>query len=95
MAPASGESSVQQIIDKISKNSVAEAKNLFTQNATDANTCDEHGMSLLQHACYKGNRDMVQFLLDQVSLPNQVFGILEELNVVVGEVIVWYVLREH
>lgn len=37
---------------------------VFQQNV---DILDENLMTPLQHACYKGNKEIVQFLLDQVS----------------------------
>jgi len=65
MAPAEEESPLQKLI---SKNSVGDVKLLLAQGEATANDVDDHGMSLLQHACYKGNMEMVQMLLDQVWL---------------------------
>lgn len=56
----------KQIFEKISNNEVAELKTLLAANKIKMDFVDENGMSPLQHACYKGNKKIVQMLLDQV-----------------------------
>lgn len=56
----------KQIFTKISNNEVFELKVLLTANKIKIDFVDENGMSPLQHACYKGNKEIVQMLLDQV-----------------------------
>jgi ankyrin repeat protein len=34
---------------------------------------DENGMTPLQHAAYKGNKEIVQMLLDQVSVEDSLY----------------------
>ena len=58
----------KSIFDKISKNDVGALKSLLTQLKTTVDFVDENGMSPLQHACYKTNKEAVQSLLDQVSV---------------------------
>lgn len=58
----------REIFTKISQNEVSELKALFAQNKIKIDFVDENGMSPLQHACYKGNKEVVQMLLDQVGL---------------------------
>ncbi|XP_017878296.1 ankyrin repeat and MYND domain-containing protein 2-like [Ceratina calcarata] len=67
MAPATDSlSDVQkQIFQKISNNEVLELKTLLAVNKIKMDFVDENGMSPLQHACYKGNKEIVQMLLDQ------------------------------
>ncbi|XP_034188818.2 ankyrin repeat and MYND domain-containing protein 2 [Osmia lignaria lignaria] len=55
----------KQIFEKISNNEVAELKTLLAANKIKMDFVDENGMSPLQHACYKGNKEIVQMLLDQ------------------------------
>lgn len=55
----------RNIFNKISKNDVYDLMNLMTPRV-DIDFVDENGMSPLQHACYKGNMEIVQMLLDQV-----------------------------
>lgn len=68
MAPATEGLSEQQkeIYEKITKNEVEELKTLLATAKLKLDFVDENGMSLLQHACYKGNKEIVQMLLDQV-----------------------------
>ena len=68
MAPATGVLTDEQkeIYDKITKNEVEELKTLLATTKMKLDFVDEHGMSLLQHACFKGNKEIVQMLLDQV-----------------------------
>lgn len=56
----------KEIFEKISKNEVCELKTLLAQRKVKMDFVDENGMSPLQHACYKGNKEIVQLLLDQV-----------------------------
>lgn len=56
------------IFDAIGQGDFAEFKNILAQHKGDVNFFDENGMTALQHAAYKGNKDMVQLLLDRVSL---------------------------
>lgn len=56
----------KDIFAKISNNEVCELKTLLATNKININFVDENGMSPLQHACYKGNKEIVQMLLDQV-----------------------------
>lgn len=55
----------KQLFDKITKNEVDDLKALLVQIKGSVNFVDESGMSPLQHACYKGNKEIVQMLLDQ------------------------------
>jgi len=54
----------QQALDKLSENDVAGLKALLASPDLDVNFCDLNGMNLLQHASYKGNKDMAQMLID-------------------------------
>lgn len=56
----------KEIFTKISKNEIAELKTLLVANKSKIDFVDENGMTPLQHACYKGNKEIVQMLLDQV-----------------------------
>lgn len=58
----------RQMFEKIAKNEASEFRALLTQNKGSVNFVDENGMSPLQHACYKGNKEIVQMLLDQVCM---------------------------
>lgn len=55
----------KKIFDSISQNNITELKLLL--HDFQADVFDEHGMTPLQHAAYKGNKEIVQLLLDQVS----------------------------
>lgn len=54
------------IFDAIGKEDLTEFKKLLAEHKGDVNFFDENGMTALQHAAYKGNKDMVQLLLDRV-----------------------------
>lgn len=56
------------IFDAIAQNDLAEFKNILAQHKGNVDFFDENGMTALQHAAYKGNKDMVQLLLDRVSV---------------------------
>lgn len=58
----------KNIFDTIPKGDVGELKTLLTQLQGTTDFVDENGMTPLQHACYKGNTELVQTLLDQVIL---------------------------
>lgn len=55
----------KEIFEKITKNEIDGFKALLAQLKSSVNFVDENGMSPLQHACYKGNKNAVQMLLDQ------------------------------
>ncbi|XP_055625498.1 ankyrin repeat and MYND domain-containing protein 2 [Toxorhynchites rutilus septentrionalis] len=55
----------KEIFDRISKNEVSELKLALAQFKQNVDFVDENGMTPLQHAAYKGNKDAVQMLLDQ------------------------------
>lgn len=67
MAPSSSldKESEKKVFDCIAKNNVNELKVILKNFHGDV--FDDHGMTPLQHAAYKGNKEIVQFLLDQVS----------------------------
>lgn len=56
----------QDIFKTITKNDVSALRTLLAQLKESVDFVDENGMTPLQHACYKGNKDAVQLLLDQV-----------------------------
>lgn len=68
MAPAADNMTDLQkdIFAKINNNEAAELKVLLAANRSKVDFVDENGMSPLQHASYKGNKEIVQMLLDQV-----------------------------
>ncbi|KAM3963018.1 LOW QUALITY PROTEIN: ankyrin repeat and MYND domain-containing protein 2 [Aphomia sociella] len=53
------------IFDAIAQNDLPEFKNILAQHKGGVDFFDENGMTALQHAAYKGNKDMVQLLLDR------------------------------
>lgn len=55
----------RRIFDAIEKNDVSLLKTLLAEKQ-NVNIRDENLMTPLQHAAYKGNKEMVQILLDQV-----------------------------
>lgn len=57
----------KDIFDKIAKSDVNGLRFLLSQVTDTVDFVDENGMTPLQHACYKGNVEAVQMLLDQVS----------------------------
>lgn len=61
----------QQIFEKISKNETDNFKQLIAQLKGGVNFVDENGMTPLQHACCKGNKEAVQILMDMVSINEQ------------------------
>lgn len=58
----------KKIFETIPNANVGELKTLLTQLQGTADFVDENGMTPLLHACYKGNTDLVQILLDQVRM---------------------------
>ncbi|XP_005186640.1 ankyrin repeat and MYND domain-containing protein 2 [Musca domestica] len=54
----------KQVFEKISKNDKDGFKQLIAQVKGGVNFIDENGMTPLQHACCKGNKEAVQILLD-------------------------------
>jgi ankyrin repeat and MYND domain-containing protein 2 len=58
----------KKIFDKIAKNEILELRTLLAQLKSSVDFIDDNGMTPLQHACYKGSKDGVQLLLDQVSV---------------------------
>jgi ankyrin repeat protein len=70
MAPVKEEVSEveKDIFAKIANNDVNGLKNTLLQQKMKVDIYDENGMTPLQHAAYKGNKEIVQMLLDQVSV---------------------------
>ena len=56
----------KNIFEKISKNETNDLKNILVHQKQNVDFIDENGMTPLQHASYKGNKEAVQLLLDQV-----------------------------
>lgn len=55
------------IIDFINKNDLSGLKTHMSQLEIKPTLVDEHGMTPLSHAAYKGYLEICQYLLDQVS----------------------------
>ncbi|XP_044015347.1 ankyrin repeat and MYND domain-containing protein 2 isoform X2 [Aphidius gifuensis] len=55
----------KEIFDKISNNDTIGLKTLLSSFKVKIQCVDEHGMSPLQYACFKGNKEIAQMLLDQ------------------------------
>jgi len=70
MAPANDEMCdvEKEIFAKIANNDVNGLKNILVQQKIEVDIYDENGMTPLQHASYKGNKEIVQMLLDRVSV---------------------------
>lgn len=60
----------KKVFDAIAQGDLAEFNNLLAQHKGSVDLYDENGMTALQHAAYKGNKEMVQTLLDRVSNTN-------------------------
>jgi ankyrin repeat protein len=58
----------RSIFDKIGKNETNDLKNILAQFKENVDFVDENGMTPLQHAAYKGNKEAVQLLLDRVRI---------------------------
>jgi ankyrin repeat protein len=55
-------------IEKINSNDTSGLQELIKSHDVEIDSEDEHGMTLLQHAAFKGKKDICQLLLDLVSL---------------------------
>lgn len=55
----------KSIFEAIDKNDIVSLKVLLSEKR-NVNIVDENSMTPLQHASYKGNKEIVQLLLDQV-----------------------------
>jgi ankyrin repeat protein len=55
-------------IEKINNNDTSGLQELIKSRDVEIDDEDEHGMTLLQHAAFKGKKDICQLLLDLVSL---------------------------
>lgn len=56
----------KQIFEMVTKNDIVGLQMLLQKIGAGADVYDENGMTPLQHAAYKGHKEMVQLLLDQV-----------------------------
>lgn len=54
------------IFTAIAQGDLTQFKNILAQHKGNVDFFDENGMTALQHAAYKGSKDMVQLLLDRV-----------------------------
>lgn len=54
-------------VEKISNNDVTGLQELLKSREIEIEEEDDHGMTLLQHAAFKGKKDLCQLLLDLVS----------------------------
>lgn len=57
----------KKVFEAIVNNDAVLLKALLTENPQNVNILDENQMTPLQHAAYKGNKELVQILLDQVT----------------------------
>ena len=58
----------KEILEKVSLNDANGLQSMFADlKLSSVDFSDENGMTPLQHACYKGNKEIAQMLLDQVS----------------------------
>lgn len=69
--PQCEESELQENIENlvfkyISENNFDAVKDLYTRYKLKANFYDVDGMTPLQHACYKGNKQITEFLIELV-----------------------------
>jgi ankyrin repeat protein len=55
-------------IEKINNNDTSGLQELIKSRDVEIDDEDEHGMTLLQHAAFKGKQDICQLFLDLVSL---------------------------
>ena len=54
------------IFSRIAKGDVQGVSQILTLGEVKVDQVDEHGMTPLQHAAYRGNEQMCQMLLDRV-----------------------------
>lgn len=54
-------------IEKINSNDASGLQELIKSHDVEIDSEDEHGMTLLQHAAFKGKKEICQLLLDLVS----------------------------
>lgn len=64
-------------IEKINSNDVTGLQELLKSHEVEIVEEDDHGMTLLQHAAFKGKKDLCQLLLDLVSQSYKVRSISE------------------
>ncbi len=56
------------IFNYVSENKFEELKNLLSEHTIPVDILDEDGTTPLLHACYKGNKNIVEFLIEKVIL---------------------------
>ena len=59
--------SFTKAIEKINNSDAVGLQEFLKTQEVDIESEDDHGMTLLQHAAFKGKKDMCQLLLDLVS----------------------------
>ena len=64
-APAGGPE--KRIFEEVSKDNLQAVGEILRSGAVSVDITDEHGMTPLQHAAYRGNEAMCRMLLDLVS----------------------------
>lgn len=57
----------QEVFKAIFVNDFDGLRKIYADHDLSADLLDEHGMTPLQHAAYKGNEQIVRWLLDRVS----------------------------
>lgn len=57
----------KKVFELVSAGDINGLKTLFAQNKIGPDIFDENGMTPLQHASYKRNKEIAQMLLDQVT----------------------------
>ncbi|KHN82406.1 Dauer abnormal formation protein 25 [Toxocara canis] len=60
----------RRVFDLIQKNETDEAISLFASGKARVNCLDPNGMTPLDQACFKANKELVEYLLDHGSDPN-------------------------
>jgi len=58
----------KEYFNRISKDDVTGVTQLLNTGIGKVDMVDEHGMTPLQHAAYRGNKEMCQLLLDRVTI---------------------------
>lgn len=59
----------RDVFKAIFVNDFDELQKIYSAHELGTDILDEHGMTPLQHAAYKGNEQIVRWLLDRVSVP--------------------------
>ncbi|KAJ8675597.1 hypothetical protein QAD02_011383 [Eretmocerus hayati] len=61
----------QDIFEAVNDGKIQELKIILSTNKIKVDFVDENGMTPLQHACYKGSKDIVEMLIDHGADPNK------------------------